>query len=83
MLITLDVFFSLHSFNLTFQKHYDILYTENKERGKQNMIKYVIQCETGLQGCSYYERKEEAIQAAQWRRFCTGLEWFVREIITR
>lgn len=47
------------------------------------MIKYVLQCETGLQGSSYYTNKDEAIHAAQWREFCTGLKWFVREIKTR
>ena len=47
------------------------------------MTKYAIYCETGLQGSSYYSTRCEAIQAAQWRRLCTGLEWFVREIIVR
>lgn len=47
------------------------------------MIKYVIQCETGLQGSSYYSTKSEAGQAAKWRELCTGLQWFVREILIR
>ena len=33
------------------------------------MIKYVIQCETGLQGSSYYNTKSEAGHAARWREF--------------
>lgn len=45
------------------------------------MVKYAIQCETGLQGSSYYNTRCEAIQAARWRELCTGLEWIVREII--
>lgn len=47
------------------------------------MVKYVIQCETGLQGSSYYHTRCEAMEAARWRELCTGLTWFVREIIVR
>ena len=45
--------------------------------------KWAIYCETGLQGSSYYHTKCEAIEAAQWRRLCTGLDWFIREVMVR
>ena len=45
------------------------------------MIKYMIQCETGLQGSSYYSTRCEAIQAARFRELCTGLAWLVREVV--
>jgi len=47
------------------------------------MKKYVIECETGLQGSAYYTSRCEAIQAARWRELCTGLTWLVREIIVK
>lgn len=47
------------------------------------MVKYIIQCETGLQGSSYYNTKAEAVQAARWRELCTGLEWIALEVIVR
>lgn len=47
------------------------------------MVKYVVQCETGIQSSFYYTRKDEAFQEAHWRELCTGLQWFVREIIVR
>ena len=47
------------------------------------MKKYIIQCETGLQGSAYYNTKAEAVQAAWWRMMCTGLEWIALEVIVK
>jgi hypothetical protein len=47
------------------------------------MWRYVIECITGLQGSSSYRTYEEAAAAAQWRTNCTGLEWHVKELLTR
>ena len=47
------------------------------------MVKYIIQCETGLQGLSYYHTRYEAMEAARRRELYTGLKWIVREIIVR
>lgn len=46
------------------------------------MVKYAIFC-NGLQGSSYYYRREEAEEAARWRTYCTGMEWIVKEIMVR
>lgn len=59
--------------------------TERKARisvsrmGANKMIRYAIFC-GNLQGSSYYRTKEEAQQAANFRTYCTGIEWMVREI---
>ena len=44
------------------------------------MMYFVIECETGLMGSSYYSRYEEAQNAADWRTYCTGLKWRVKEV---
>lgn len=47
------------------------------------MTYYVIICETGFMGCANYNRYDEAKAAAEWRTYCTGLNWYVKEMITR
>lgn len=44
------------------------------------MIMWAIFC-GGLQGSSYYRTREEAQQAANFRSYCTGVQWTVKEII--
>ena len=44
------------------------------------MYKYIIMCITGLQGSSYYEREDEALEAARWRTNCTGIPWYVTAV---
>lgn len=43
------------------------------------MKAYVLYC-GDLQGSSYYRTYEEAQNAANFRTYCTGVEWVVREI---
>lgn len=43
------------------------------------MIRYTIFC-GNLQGSSYYRTEEEAKSAANFRTYCTGVEWTVRPI---
>lgn len=43
------------------------------------MIMYAIYC-GGLQGSSYYRSYEEALNAAKFRSYCTGVDWCVRRI---
>ena len=43
------------------------------------MIRYAIFC-GNLQGSSYYRTEEEAKSAANFRTYCTGVEWIVRPI---
>ena len=44
------------------------------------MKKYIIEC-NGFQGSASYNRYDEAQAAANFRTFCTGMKWEVREII--
>lgn len=44
------------------------------------MIMYIIYC-SGFQGSSRYRTHEEAQQAANFRTYCTGVKWEVKEII--
>ena len=44
------------------------------------MIMYVIHCGS-FQGSSHYRTREEAQQAANFRTYCTGTKWEVKEII--
>ena len=42
---------------------------------------YIIEC-NGFQGSARYNKIDEAQAAANWRTYCTGLEWRVKEIFT-
>lgn len=44
------------------------------------MYKFIIRCITGFQGSSYYNTHAEALNAAQWRTYCTGLDWYVDSV---
>ena len=44
------------------------------------MTVYVIYCGS-FQGSAYYRTREEAQCAANWRTYCTGMEWSVKEIL--
>lgn len=44
------------------------------------MIVYAIFC-GNFQGSSYYKTREEAQQAANFRTYCTGTKWEVKEIL--
>ena len=44
------------------------------------MIRYIIQC-GGFQGSSYYRTREEAQSAANFRSYCTGVIWEVKQVI--
>lgn len=44
------------------------------------MIMYIIHC-GNFQGSSYYRTREEAQQAANFRTYCTGTKWDVKEIL--
>ena len=44
------------------------------------MIIYRIFC-GNFQGSASYTRYDEALQAAKWRTYCTGMEWTVRQIL--
>ena len=46
------------------------------------MIMYAIFYED-LQGSSYYRSYEEALNAAKFRSYCTGVEWTVREVLIK
>lgn len=41
---------------------------------------YVIDC-NGWQGSAHYTSKDEAQAAADFRTYCTGMKWEVREVI--
>jgi len=44
------------------------------------MIVYAIFC-GDFGGSSYYRTREEAQAAANFRSYCCGIEWVVREIL--
>ncbi len=44
------------------------------------MTVYAIFC-GNFQGSSYYRTHEEAQCAANWRTYCTGVEWIVKKIL--
>ena len=44
------------------------------------MIMYIIHC-SNFQGSSYYRTREEAQRAANFRTYCTGTKWEVKEVI--
>lgn len=44
------------------------------------MIMYIIHC-GGFEGSSRYKTYEEARQAANFRTYCTGMLWEVKEIV--
>ncbi len=44
------------------------------------MIMYIIHCGS-FQGISHYRTREEAQQAANFRTYCTGTKWEVKEVI--
>lgn len=44
------------------------------------MILYIIYC-GGFQGSSYYRTREEAQNAANFRTYCTGVKWEVKQIV--
>lgn len=47
------------------------------------MYKYIIRCITGFQGGAYYSTHAEALEAARWRTYCTGLDWYVDAVWVR
>lgn len=44
------------------------------------MIMYIIHC-GGFQGSSYYRTCEEAQNAANFRTYCTGVKWEVKQVV--
>lgn len=47
------------------------------------MYKYIIRCITGVQGSSYYSTHAEALNAARFRTYCTGIPWYVDAVKVR
>lgn len=44
------------------------------------MILYIIHC-GNFQGSSNYQTREEAQQAANFRTYCTGMKWEVKQVL--
>lgn len=45
-------------------------------------IKYAIDY-NGFRGSSYYNTYDEAKAAADWRTYCTGITWTVKQVLLR
>ena len=53
-----------------------------KSKEDKTMTKYYIYC-NGFQGSATYNTYDEALNAARWRTYCTGMEWIVKEVLVK
>ena len=47
------------------------------------VIMYKIVCENGIECIKYYKTQEEAQDAADFRKYLSGKNWYVRAVVLK